>query len=81
MKTAASPDTAEGFWAVVLTRAGTEPRYKADMEFVKEGSTVAELCRWGDGALRKENAGSAEYQGDEAWCEDKHSSGLREPRA
>lgn len=24
---------------------------------------VAELCRWGDRALRKENMGSAKYQG------------------
>ena len=32
-----SPDTDEGFWAVVLTRAGTKPRHKADMEFMKEG--------------------------------------------
>lgn len=26
----ASPDAAEGFWAVVLMRAGTGPRHKAD---------------------------------------------------
>lgn len=37
--TKAFPDTAKGFWAVVLTRAGTEPRDKADMEFMKEGSS------------------------------------------
>lgn len=52
----ASPDTAEGFWAVVLTRAGTEPRYKADMEFMKEGSAQWLSSAGGEtGVLRKEN--------------------------
>lgn len=43
--------------------------------------TVAERCRWGDRAPRKEDTGSAECQGDEARCENKQSSGLREPKA
>lgn len=80
--TKASPDTAKGFWAVVLTRAGTEPRHKADTEFMKEGSAQWLNSAGGKtGALRKENAGSAEYQGDEARCENKQNLGLRVPKA